>query len=479
MIEYNINNFDTSNFDHVIIGSGPAAITLAIELEKKGIKSIILEAGGENYSENSQNFYKGNVIGDKYYPLDFTRLRFFGGSSNHWAGICRTLDEYDFKDWEIKKEDLDKYLLKACEILEIDSNFKDKDLNRDFKQVYFKFSPPVNFKEKYLEKIKKSKNILLFLNTPLLRIIGNIEGNAKEIQVNNLNEIKNIKIEKLIICCGGIENSRILLWSQYQSNSNFLKNLKIGHFWMEHPHYDVGYFIGNLNNIFNLKDLLKTNKFISPKKEFIEKHHIGNLGLRFYQMQLSEKVKRVIDDLYCVAPNFVKKIYKNIFDYNNPCSYLLKMAWEQKPDFNNRITLSKKNKDKNNIPLVELYWKKDKDVMRTPKIFMDNFGKYIAKNDLGRVGLLPYLNDENQSFPDTNEYGGHHHMGGTRIGSNSENNDIVDNNLRVHGTKNLFVCGSSIFRTGGHANPTLSIVQFSLKLADHLNKIKNIKVNNH
>ena len=30
-------------------------------LEKKGIKSIILEAGGENYSENSQNFYKGDV----------------------------------------------------------------------------------------------------------------------------------------------------------------------------------------------------------------------------------------------------------------------------------------------------------------------------------------------------------------------------------------------------------------------------------
>ena len=62
-------------------------------------------------------------------------------------------------------------------------------------------------------------------------------------------------------------------------------------------------------------------------------------------------------------------------------------------------------------------------------------------------------------------------MGGTRIGNGFNKYDVVDENLKVFNTKNLYVAGSSIFRTGGHANPTLTIVQLSLRLADHLSKI--------
>ena len=45
---------------------------------------------------------------------------------------------------------------------------------------------------------------------------------------------------------------------------------------------------------------------------------------------------------------------------------------------------------------------------------------------------------------------------------------VVDQNCKVFGSKNIFVAGSSIFTTGGYNNPTLPIVQFSLRLADHL-----------
>ena len=46
--------------------------------------------------------------------------------------------------------------------------------------------------------------------------------------------------------------------------------------------------------------------------------------------------------------------------------------------------------------------------------------------------------------------------------------DVVDANLKLFNTNNLYIIGSSIFRTGGHANPTLTIVQLSLRLAEHL-----------
>jgi choline dehydrogenase-like flavoprotein len=51
----------------------------------------------------------------------------------------------------------------------------------------------------------------------------------------------------------------------------------------------------------------------------------------------------------------------------------------------------------------------------------------------------------------------------------SPKNAVVDPNARVFGLENLYMAGSSIFATGGHANPTLTIVQLTLRLAQHLN----------
>ena len=84
------------HFNVIIVGSGPAGITLALELEKKKISSLIIEAGNKNFSENSQKFYEGEIIGDKYADLSVSRLRQFGGSSGHWGGVCRTLESTDF-----------------------------------------------------------------------------------------------------------------------------------------------------------------------------------------------------------------------------------------------------------------------------------------------------------------------------------------------------------------------------------------------
>ena len=48
---------------------------------------------------------------------------------------------------------------------------------------------------------------------------------------------------------------------------------------------------------------------------------------------------------------------------------------------------------------------------------------------------------------------------------------VVDANCKVHGLSNLFVAGSSCFVTCGSANPTLTVVALSLRLADHLKKL--------
>jgi choline dehydrogenase-like flavoprotein len=59
-------------------------------------------------------------------------------------------------------------------------------------------------------------------------------------------------------------------------------------------------------------------------------------------------------------------------------------------------------------------------------------------------------------------------MGTTRMHEDPARG-VVDSRSRVHGMTNLYVTGSSVFPTGaGYANPTLTIVALTLRLAEHL-----------
>jgi choline dehydrogenase-like flavoprotein len=51
------------------------------------------------------------------------------------------------------------------------------------------------------------------------------------------------------------------------------------------------------------------------------------------------------------------------------------------------------------------------------------------------------------------------------------NTGVVNRDCRFHGAKNVYVAGSSVFTTGGKANPTLTIVALALRLADHFKGI--------
>ncbi|WP_281011197.1 GMC oxidoreductase [Borborobacter arsenicus] len=47
----------------------------------------------------------------------------------------------------------------------------------------------------------------------------------------------------------------------------------------------------------------------------------------------------------------------------------------------------------------------------------------------------------------------------------SARDGVVDSNLKVFGTSNLFIAGAAIFRSTGFANPTLTAVALALRLS--------------
>ena len=95
----------------------------------------------------------------------------------------------------------------------------------------------------------------------------------------------------------------------------------------------------------------------------------------------------------------------------------------------------------------------------------------ILKEEIARAGLGQF-----QSWVELNGgnlspcYGGNHHMGTTRMHIDPKQG-VVDQNCRVHGVSNLFIAGSSVFPTGGQANPTLTIIALAIRLADRVKKV--------
>jgi choline dehydrogenase-like flavoprotein len=106
----------------------------------------------------------------------------------------------------------------------------------------------------------------------------------------------------------------------------------------------------------------------------------------------------------------------------------------------------------------------DIDNMRRVTRLLD---QAVREAGVGRLELA--FPDEPSAWRGATE-GGLHHMGTTRMHV-SPQHGVVDENSRVHGTSNLFITGSSVFPSGGYANPTLTIVALALRLGDHLKRL--------
>src|SRR5262249_52520934 len=91
---------------------------------------------------------------------------------------------------------------------------------------------------------------------------------------------------------------------------------------------------------------------------------------------------------------------------------------------------------------------------------------WLAKTGLGRIEyrIGP---DERRASVLSQAAHGTHQVGTARM-ANSPADGIVDNDLRAFDADNLYVTSSAVLPTSGQANPTLTVMSLSVRLARKL-----------
>ena len=456
-----------------IVGSGPAGMTLALELEQRGRSVLLLEGGGLEWTPESYELYRGDVVGDYYVGLEYARARQLGGTSGHWGGWSYQLTELAFKEksgfedaqWPIGKKDLDPFLEKARAILDINAPPDDVLLDREFGIKEFRIAySRVKFGQMYRERLTSSQHITCVTGATLTGLKTNGRNIVDATVTNFSGKSANVTAKYFILAMGGIENSRMLLWFNHQANGQLVDSrAPLGRYWMEHPAYQVGYALVDLK--IPKTEYFRPHLLLTFTEEVFQK--LGILECSFVLEGISSTgTKGLLKDLICVAPR-VGEWAASLAGKNIVCGARFIIGWEQEPLWSNYVKLSETKRDRFGIPTAELHWKKSDRDRATMQKAITYFNEFLMAKKHGRVKLADWVFAKDGYPSSGNDGVSYHHIGGTRMAHVVEKG-VVDKNCRVFGQSNLYIAGSSVFPSGGEANPTLSIVQLSLRLADHL-----------
>lgn len=512
--------------DLCIVGAGAAGITLGLALAGQGIDVLLLESGGLDPDMDSQALAAGEVGGIGYVPLQSARIRCFGGSTGHWQGWCRPFNAIDFEHrpwvphsgWPISLRDLQPYYPRAQEICELGSfDYDPKDWNltdvpllplagKDVDTRLIQFSKPTRFGVRYRTPILAAPNIRLCLYSNLVRMeASNNGGEIRQLQMATLsgNRFK-VKAKAYVLAAGGIDNARLMLASNQVVNTGIGNgNDLVGRYFADHIQLDTA-------GVFPLREDVSFNLYMenrTPRRELLQPNTTGAAIMGY--LALSESVQRsartlnysckiqdtYLSDYYLHSrsqditesskveqmADKVRTIMNSVGDAvtiagervvgRKPKFYKLATTQEQAPNPASRVMLGEKV-DALGMRVAKLQWQLTDLDRHTIKVAVQRLVQAFGAPGIARLQVPVDL--DAKEWP-SNIGCSWHHCGTTRMHADPRQG-VVDADCKVHGMRNLYIAGSSVFTTNGNGNPTLTIVALTLRLAEHLRKVFQGKV---
>jgi choline dehydrogenase-like flavoprotein len=498
--------------DVCVVGAGAAGISIALRLANSRLRVCVVESGGFEADPAVQSLYEGESVGNQLADPMACRLRYFGGTTNHWQGWCAPLDAGDFEarswvphsGWPISKRDLDPYYQAALQIVELNAYryemgqfpIEDRDLPpfdpRKLRVRYWQYSPPTRFGSRYRDALRRATNVEVILNANTVKI--ETDATATRVEAIHLRTLTGragiVRARSFVLACGGMENARLLLATRDTEPKGLgTGSDALGRFFLQHPEAPVAQVVtdwpASLVRAFNLRKsdvgsirahitcaapLQKQFRLLNAGFDILVRRDFGagyaalretrtDIGHGQWPSNLDEKLWAVLSDLDGVAGGLYKSARGMVSSLD------LVAHAEQTPNPESRLTLTNE-RDVLGIRKLKVDWRLTRDDKRSMLESTLRVGEELARLKLGRIKIEEWLLAGEEAWPNP-IWSGCHHMGTTRM-SDDPSSGVVDRNCRMHGVANLYVAGSSVFPTGGYVTPTFTIVALALRMADHI-----------
>ena len=508
--------------DLCIVGAGPAGLTLATELANTALKVIVVESGGDSADDPfAAGLNEIESIGaPRVMQQTLVRNRGLGGSSQTWFGRCTQLDPIDYEarpwlpysGWPLSAADLEPFIKRCAAYLGLGTELYREGLpehsvlaaslqadpDPEVRVVMWQFSSRSPIHSDYVRfglrfRALQATNVEVLTHATMTQLETSDDGShvhALEVTTPD-GRSHSIRAGQVVLCGGGIENARMLLASNRNDPRGVgNKHGRVGRFLMDHPRTTVGTFapeaaptvqrelglfraasgvrfqcgLSLALDIQRREQLLNcaawTTQHVSEDDAFLSLRRVG-LGNGHSRLAAAKVIVRNADQ---IAVGLWQKFIRGQGLTRRLAQLNLDVMVEQVPNPDSRIRLSSR-RDALQVPLSEIDWKISEVESRSAIRLGHAINATLRRAGLPEATLVDWVRDlrvEDAEFCDPA-----HPLGATRMAARAEDG-VVDRDGKVFGMDNLYIAGSSTFPTGGHANPTVTVVALALRLADHL-----------
>ena len=461
-------------YDFVIIGSGPAGSTLAWKLAQNRYKIAIIDRAINQESGLINDFFCPyiNKLPNYYSPVFSNQL---GGNSALWHGKIYLISNKEFNKikWGFDYDELKKF----SDSLATELNFKidnlTKVVNQNKKSFHYSHRSDLRNIFDYF-KINDVENIDVFKGySPIKLEFNNKKVTSIDI-IRSENDKKSLLINNsLIFCAGGLGNPHLLLNLLPNSSKN------IGKYLSDHAHVNLCKIKQNEMNKYSniLKPNIKNNINQENFNKTEEVAQVFEYKDFFAGVQLDYKIDplRKLRRIFLRIPNIAIRRFLNFFGFfilklnglfaklglffNRYYKYSFEFYFSQHQNIGNFVKLDENKLDFYGLKKININW--DLSAEDINKI------KHIVNYSVGSDGKLFKSNKEINFLQNFYNHGlvGLHPSCTTMIGK-SEEDSVVNSDLKLHNYENIFVSGSSVFPVNGFTNPTWTIMSLSSRLAN-------------
>ncbi|MDV2996429.1 MAG: Oxygen-dependent choline dehydrogenase [Chroococcidiopsis sp. SAG 2025] len=435
-------------------------------------------------------------------------------------------DWLPYSGWSFDKSHLDPFYERAqhlCRLRPFAYHAEDWEDDRTprlplaegrLETTMYQFGPRNVFTHELKSEIARSPNITTYLNANVVEIETNDTAKAiTRVRVACLSGNQFWVAAKIfVLATGGIENARLLLLSNKAQKAGLgNQNDLVGRFFMEHPIFQIGVFRPKDRQLFNStalydlrwannilvmgklsltdavmrqQQLLNTSLILVPRSLAYESPAVKSLKTFLSSIrqgkvpQARSHLQAAINGIDEIKSHIYRRTFKieetpysiseggwSYFQNNEKRfgAFEVWAATEQIPNPDIRVTLGEERDRLGLRRIQHIRWHSSELEIQSNLQVEEILREEIAQADLGQFQSWRELTGRTKP----KYYGGMHHMGTTRMHVDPKQG-VVDENCCIHGIANLYVAGSSVFPTGGAANPTLTIVALAMRLADRI-----------